>query len=86
MGPAVNGGWLAVSVLVTRGVVLGIRYSYDLPETVSCRWGVKGRFELYSSGIWAGTFFCCIVFERTVPWGEVSAATSWVARKASRRW
>ena len=25
MGPAINGGWLAVSVLVTRGVVAGIR-------------------------------------------------------------
>ena len=30
MWPAVNGGWLAVSVLVTRGVVAGIRYSYNL--------------------------------------------------------
>ena len=85
-GPAVNGGWLAVSVLVTRYVVAGIRYSYNLPETGAFRWGVKGRLERHSSGYWAGTFFCCIVFELTVPCGEVSAATSWVARKASRRW
>ena len=33
MGPTVIGGWLAVSVLVTRGVVAVIRYSYNLPET-----------------------------------------------------
>ena len=86
MGPAVNEGWLALSILVTRGVVAGIRYSYNLPETGACRWGVKGRFERNDSGIWAGRSFCCIVFERTVPCGEVSAATSWVACKASRRW
>ena len=85
-GPAVNGGWLAVSVLVTRGVVAGIRYSYNLPGTGAFRWGVKGRLERYSSGVWAGTIFCCIVFERTVPCREVGAATSWVARIASRRW
>ena len=85
-GPAVNGGWLAVSVLATRGVVAGIRYSYNLPGTGAFRWGVKGRPERYSSGIWAGTIFCCVVFERTVPCGKVGAATSWVARKASRRW
>ena len=33
MGPVVKGGWLAASVLVTRGVVAGIRYSY----TGACR-------------------------------------------------
>ena len=62
MEPAVNEGWLALSVLVTRGVVAGIRYPYNLPEPGACRWGVKGRFERYGSGIWAGTIFCCIVF------------------------
>ena len=86
MGPAVNEGWLAVSVLVTRGMVAAIRYSYNLSETGAIRWGVKVGCERYSSEIWAGIFFCCIVFERTVPCGEVSVATSWVARKASRRW
>ena len=62
MEPAVNEHWLALSVLVTRGVVAGIRYSYNLPETGPCRWGVKGRFKRYGSGIWAGTIFCCIIF------------------------
>ena len=42
MEPALNEGWLALSVLVTRGVVAGTRYSYNLPETGACRWGVKG--------------------------------------------
>ena len=77
MGPVVKGGWLAVSVLVTRGVVAGIRYSY----TGACRWGVKGRVERYISGIWARTIFSSIAFERTVPDGEVSSATWRVARK-----
>ena len=62
MEPAVNEDWLALSVLVTRGVVAGIRYSYNLPETGACRWGVKGRLKRYGSGIWAGTIFCCIIF------------------------
>ena len=48
MGPVVNGGWLAVSVLVTRGVVAAIRYSYNLPGTGAFRWGVKVGFERYS--------------------------------------
>ena len=82
MGPVVKGGGLAASVLVTRGVVAGIRYSC----TGACRWGVKGRVERYISGIWAGTIFSSIAFERTVPGGEVSSATSRVARKASRCW
>ena len=81
MGSVVKGGWLAASV-VTRGVVAGIRYSY----TGACRWGVKGSFERYISGIWAGTISSSIAFERTVLGGEVSSATSRVARKASRRW
>ena len=51
MEPAGKGGCLAASVLVTRGVVAGIRYSCNLPETGACRWGVKRRFERYSSGI-----------------------------------
>ena len=84
MGPAVKGGWLAASV-VTRGVVGGIRYSY----TGECRWGVKGSVEWYISGIRAGiragTILSSIAFERTVPGGEVSSATSRVARIASRR-
>ena len=40
--------------LVTGSVVARIRYSHNLPETGACRWGVKGRFERYGSGIWAG--------------------------------
>ena len=63
-------------------MVAGIRYPY----TGACRWGVKGRIERYISGIWAGTVFSSIAFERTVPGGEVSSTTSRVARKASRRW
>ena len=86
MGSAVNGGWLAVSVLVTRDVFAALRYSYNLVGTGAFRWGVKVGFKWYSSGIWAGTNCCSIAFERTVPCGEVRAATSWVARKASRRW
>ena len=82
MGPVVKGGWLAASVLVTRGVVSGIRYSY----AGACRWGVKGRVERYISGVWAGTVFSSIAFKRTVPGGEVSSTTSRVAPKASRRW
>ena len=82
MGPVVKGGWLAASVLVTRGVVAGIRYSY----TGACRWGVKERVERYILGIWARTIFSSIAFERTVPDGEVSSATWRVAHKASRRW
>ena len=78
--------WLAVSVLVTRCGVAGKRYSYNLPETGACRWGVKGRLERYRLGFWAGTFYCSIAFERTVPYGGVRAATSWVARKEFRRW
>ena len=58
VGRAVNGGWLAVSILVTRGVVVAIRYSYNLPETGAFRWGVRVRYERYSSGIWAETIFC----------------------------
>ena len=85
MGPAVKGGGLTASV-VTRGVVAGIRYSY----TGACRWGVKGSVERYISGIRAGiraeTIFSSIAFECTVPGGEVSSATSRVARKASRCW
>ena len=38
MGPTVKGGWLAASVLVTRGVVARIRHSY----TGAYRWGEKG--------------------------------------------
>ena len=51
--------------------------------------GVKGSVEWYISGIRAGiragTILSSIAFERTVPGGEVSSATSRVARKASRR-
>ena len=61
MGPAVKGGWLATSV-VTRGVVVGIRYSY----TGACRWGMKGNVERYILGIRAGTISSSIAFERTI--------------------
>ena len=37
-------------------------------------------------GIRAGTLLSSIAFEHTVPGGEVSSATSRVARKSSRRW
>ena len=86
MGPAVNEGWSAVNVLVTRGVVVGIRYSCNFPETGACRWGVKGRVERYIAEIWAGTILCSIAFKRTVPSGGVRATMSRVVREASRRW
>ena len=47
---------------------------------------MKGSVERYILGIRAGTISSSIAFEHTVPGGEVSSATSRVARKASRRW
>ena len=37
MGPAVKGGWSAMSVLVTRGIVAAILYSYNFPRTGAFR-------------------------------------------------